>query len=46
MRPLLCREYALKYADDEKLFFDDYAKAHLKLSELGVKWETEPFTLD
>ena len=36
----------MKYADDEKAFFEDYSKAHLKLSELGVKWETEPFTLD
>lgn len=25
----------MKYAEDEDLFFKDYAAAHLKLSELG-----------
>ncbi|KAK9809779.1 hypothetical protein WJX73_005741 [Symbiochloris irregularis] len=40
------RPFAEKYAKDEKLFFDDYVEAHLKLSELGVQWETDPFTLD
>eukprot|EP00195_Chlamydomonas_chlamydogama_P005678 CAMPEP_0202901130 /NCGR_PEP_ID=MMETSP1392-20130828/13453_1 /ASSEMBLY_ACC=CAM_ASM_000868 /TAXON_ID=225041 /ORGANISM="Chlamydomonas chlamydogama, Strain SAG 11-48b" /LENGTH=311 /DNA_ID=CAMNT_0049587639 /DNA_START=88 /DNA_END=1023 /DNA_ORIENTATION=+ len=33
------RPYAEKYAADEKAFFADYAKAHAKLSELGVAWE-------
>ena len=28
------------------MFFDDYVKAHLKLSELGVEWDVDPFTLD
>jgi L-ascorbate peroxidase len=40
------RPFAEKYADDEKAFFEDYAKAHLKLSELGVEWVVEPFALD
>ena len=26
----------MKYAEDQDAFFDDYAKAHLKLSELGA----------
>lgn len=39
---LTCRPYAEKYAEDEAAFFDDYAKAHVKLSELGVEWEGEP----
>ena len=34
-RPATCRPFALKYAKDEKAFFEDYAKAHVKLSELG-----------
>lgn len=38
--------FAEKYAADEKAFFSDYVKAHLKLSELGVEWETAPITLD
>ncbi|GLJ18504.1 hypothetical protein SUGI_0328680 [Cryptomeria japonica] len=32
--PIL-RSYVEKYAKDEDAFFDDYAEAHLKLSELG-----------
>lgn len=40
------RPFAEKYAADEKAFFSDYVKAHLKLSELGVEWETAPITLD
>ncbi|DBB14327.1 TPA: hypothetical protein ACH3X3_004639 [Trebouxia sp. C0006] len=31
------RPWAIKYAEDEKLFFGDYAKAQVKLSELGSK---------
>ena len=31
----MCRPYAEKYADDQDLFFKDYAEAHIKLSELG-----------
>lgn len=34
-KPHLCRPWALKYAKDEKAFFEDYAKAHVKLSEVG-----------
>merc|ERR1712151_666209 len=30
-----------KYAEDQKAFFDDYALAHKKLSELGCKWDAE-----
>lgn len=32
------RPFAEKYAEDEAAFFSDYALAHAKLSELGVKW--------
>ena len=39
------RPYAEKYAADEKAFFEDYGKAHAKLSELGVEWDPEPFTI-
>ena len=35
----ICRPYAEKYAADQDLFFKDYVAAHLKLSELGAKWE-------
>ncbi len=28
-----------KYAADQDAFFEDYANAHKKLSELGCKWE-------
>ncbi len=38
-----CRPYAEKYAADQDAFFADYAKAHAKLSELGVDWNPEPF---
>ena len=27
----------MKYAEDQDLFFKDYAEAHLKLSELGMQ---------
>lgn len=33
-----CRPYALKYAEDQDLFFKEYAEAHLKLSELGMQF--------
>jgi len=33
------RPYAEKYAADQAAFFEDYAKSHVKLSELGVQWE-------
>eukprot|EP00775_Hariotina_reticulata_P012891 gene12891-13017_t len=36
------RPYAEKYAQDEAAFFSDYASAHVKLSELGVKWDGTP----
>ncbi len=36
------RPYAEKYAADQDAFFADYAKAHAKLSELGVEWDPEP----
>jgi len=32
------KPFAEKYAADEAAFFEDYSKAHLKLSELGAKW--------
>nr|XP_043638932.1 probable L-ascorbate peroxidase 6, chloroplastic/mitochondrial isoform X2 [Erigeron canadensis] len=31
--------FAEKYAEDEKAFFDDYAEAHAKLSNLGAKFD-------
>lgn len=34
------RPFVEKYANDEKAFFDDYAAAHKKMSELGVEWES------
>lgn len=33
------KPYAEKYAKDQDAFFSDYVESHLKLSELGVKWE-------
>ncbi|KAF5829755.1 L-ascorbate peroxidase [Dunaliella salina] len=33
------KPWAEKYAADEAAFFNDYAVAHKKLSELGVEWE-------
>jgi L-ascorbate peroxidase len=42
-----CRPFAEKYAADESAFFSDYALAHAKLSELGVKWAPgAPVTLE
>ncbi|KAJ0789515.1 putative L-ascorbate peroxidase [Helianthus annuus] len=39
--------YAEKYAVDEKAFFDDYAEAHAKLSNLGAKFDPpEGFTIN
>lgn len=32
------RVYFLKYAKDQQAFFDDYAAAHKKMSELGTKF--------
>ncbi len=29
------RRYCEEYAQDESLFFNDYAKAHVRMSELG-----------
>ncbi|KAL3138500.1 putative L-ascorbate peroxidase 7, chloroplastic, variant 2 [Trebouxia sp. C0010 RCD-2024] len=40
------RPYAEKYAESQDAFFEDYAKAHLKLSELGVQWDPEPIEFD
>lgn len=37
-----CRPFAEKYAESQEAFFEDYVKAHLKLSELGVQWDLEP----
>ena len=37
----VCRPWALNYAEDEQVFFSDYVKAHLKLSELGSEWAPE-----
>ena len=33
------RPHAEAYAESSEKFFADYAAAHKKLSELGVKWE-------
>ncbi|XP_071702907.1 probable L-ascorbate peroxidase 6, chloroplastic/mitochondrial isoform X2 [Rutidosis leptorrhynchoides] len=39
--------YAEKYAEDEKAFFDDYAEAHAKLSNLGAKFDpAEGFSIN
>jgi L-ascorbate peroxidase len=34
-------EHANRYADSQEAFFEDYAKAHKKLSELGSCWDPE-----
>ena len=31
--------YAEKYAEDQEVFFKDYAEAHAKLSDLGAKFD-------
>ena len=31
-------EHVKRYAEDQDAFFKEYAAAHKKLSELGVKW--------
>jgi L-ascorbate peroxidase len=39
--------YANKYAESQEAFFEDYAKAHKKLSELGVVWDKDgPMSID
>ncbi len=43
--PCARRPYAEKYAADQDAFFEDYAKAHAKLSELGVEWDPEPIEI-
>ena len=35
------KQFAELYKTNEKAFFKDYASAHKKLSELGVKWVPE-----
>jgi L-ascorbate peroxidase len=41
------RPFAEKFRDDQAAFFESYAKAHKKLSELGAKFEPpEGITLD
>ena len=30
--------YSELYATNQEIFFEEYAKAHKKMSELGVKW--------
>lgn len=41
------KQYAEKYAADEKAFFNDYAISHAKLSELGSEFDPpEGFFLD
>jgi L-ascorbate peroxidase len=32
------KQYSDLYQRDQQSFFDDYAKAHKKMSELGVRW--------
>eukprot|EP01023_Acetabularia_acetabulum_P063533 TRINITY_DN798_c0_g1_i2.p2 TRINITY_DN798_c0_g1~~TRINITY_DN798_c0_g1_i2.p2 ORF type:complete len:316 (-),score=71.75 TRINITY_DN798_c0_g1_i2:186-1133(-) len=40
------KPFAEKYAESQEAFFADYIQSHLKLSELGVKWdEGAPITL-
>ncbi|KAI3672783.1 hypothetical protein L6452_38883 [Arctium lappa] len=39
--------FAEKYAEDEQAFFNDYAEAHAKLSNLGAKFDpTEGISID
>eukprot|EP00531_Pseudo-nitzschia_arenysensis_P019307 CAMPEP_0116118290 /NCGR_PEP_ID=MMETSP0329-20121206/2024_1 /TAXON_ID=697910 /ORGANISM="Pseudo-nitzschia arenysensis, Strain B593" /LENGTH=316 /DNA_ID=CAMNT_0003611905 /DNA_START=115 /DNA_END=1065 /DNA_ORIENTATION=- len=40
------RKYAETFRDDQDAFFESYAKAHFKLSELGAKFDPEPIVLD
>lgn len=35
----LIQVYAEKYAEDQEAFFNDYAEAHAKLSNLGAKFD-------
>ncbi|EKX51986.1 hypothetical protein GUITHDRAFT_65752 [Guillardia theta CCMP2712] len=35
------REWVEKYAEDQELFFSDYARTHRKMSELGAKFEPQ-----
>jgi hypothetical protein len=43
---VFCRPYAMKYADDQELFFKEYAEAHIKLSELGESSSSSPNYFD
>ena len=44
---IACRPSAEKYAADQDTFFNDYSKAHLKLSEVGSEWvEGSPVRID
>ena len=43
---MVSRLYAEKYAESNADFCSDYVASHLRLSELGVKWDGEPITLD
>ncbi|KIO25313.1 peroxidase [Tulasnella calospora MUT 4182] len=43
------KEWVVKYAKDEELFFNDFSKVIVKLFELGVpekQWATEPWIMD
>jgi L-ascorbate peroxidase len=40
------RPFAETFRDDQEAFFESYAKAHRKLSELGAKFYPEPIELD
>ncbi|KAG8905528.1 heme peroxidase [Tulasnella sp. 417] len=43
------KEWVVKYAKDEDLFFADFSKVTAKLFELGVpekQWATEPWIMD
>ena len=33
------RPYFMRYGHDEQSFFNDYAIAHKKMSELGARWD-------
>ena len=35
------RPYFLKYANSQAAFFEDYAEAHKKMSELGARWSPD-----
>lgn len=46
MITLRSKVYAEKYAVDQDAFFNDYAEAHAKLSNLGAKFDPPKVMVD